>query len=119
MKEFEIKYTKGTGSGGQHKNKVETCVVITHLPTGIKERCQDTRSKNQNLTLAKSRITKKIQAHYDKLVSQKKYEEYKKRIDNSKIIRTYNYNRNEVKDHRSKAKSELKKVLNGDLDCLK
>ena len=39
-KDYKIEYTKGTGAGGQHKNKVETCVTITHLPTGMKERCQ-------------------------------------------------------------------------------
>jgi protein subunit release factor B len=42
-KDLKISYTRGSGPGGQHKNKVETCVTVTHLPTGLSERCQDTR----------------------------------------------------------------------------
>ncbi len=60
-KDLKIIYTRGSGPGGQHKNKVETCVVVTHIPTGLQERCQDTRSRQRNLNLAKERLEKKIQ----------------------------------------------------------
>ena len=116
--DFKITFTKGNGPGGQHKNKVETCVTIIHMSSGLSERCQDTRSKQKNLEIAKERILKKIDEEQQKLIKEKKNELRKKRIQTEKIIRTYNYNRNEVYDHRSKVKVNLKQVLNGDLDCL-
>lgn len=116
--DFKITFTRGSGPGGQHKNKVETCVTITHMPTGLTERCQDTRSKQKNLELAKKRILIKIDEKEQKLIQKKKNELRKKRIQSEKVIRTYNFNRNEVYDHRTKVKANLKQVLNGDLDGL-
>ena len=115
-KEFDIKCTRGTGPGGQHKNKVETCVVITHIPTGLSERCQDTRSKIQNLKIAKERIEKKIQQLKDDKLHEILNEKRKELIQNQQVVRTYNYSRNEVYDHRSKSKHDLKKFLKGDID---
>ena len=115
-KDLHIVYTRGSGPGGQHKNKVETCVTVTHIPTGLHERCQDTRSKPRNLKIAKGRLAKKIK-------SQEEFENQaaknKKRIDlihNQKVIKTYNYNRNEVYDHRTKVRRDLKRVMNGEFD---
>ena len=114
-KEFKIEYTKGSGPGGQHKNKVETCVVITHITTGLQERCQDSRSKNQNEILAKKRLLAKIhQIELDKR-DVLKNEQRLDRIKNGRVIRTYNYIRNEVVDHRTKVRSNLKKTMNGEL----
>ncbi len=115
-KDIEIKYTRGSGPGGQHKNKVETCVVATHLPTGLQERCQDTRSRSRNEKMALKRLESKIQEQSDKLIFDAKKEKRKELIHNSKVIRTYNYNRNEVKDHRSKSKADLKKMMDGGVD---
>jgi len=115
-KKFKIEYTRGTGPGGQHKNKVETCVVITHIATGLQERCQDSRSKNQNEVLAKKRlIAKMYQIELDKRDALKN-EQRLDRIKNGRVIRTYNYIRNEVIDHRTKVKSSLKKTMNGELN---
>ena len=116
--DFKISFTRGSGPGGQHKNKVETCVTIIHVPTGISERCQDTRSKQKNLEIAKERILKKIDEEQQRLIQQKKNELRKERIQTEKVVRTYNFNRNEVYDHRSKTKANLKQILNGDLDAL-
>lgn len=118
MKEedLHITYTRGSGPGGQHKNKVETCVVITHEPTGLQERCQDTRSKSRNLKIAKERLRKKIS---EADAAEKQEKKNKKRIElihNQKVIKTYNFNRNEVYDHRTKVKRDLKRVLNGEID---
>ena len=119
MKDINIKYTRGSGPGGQHKNKVETCVVITHIPTGIVERCQETRSRNQNLKLAKERLQKKlIIAKQNELLKLKKIIR-DERIANSKVIRTYNFPRREVIDHRSKRKADLRKVLDGELNLIR
>ena len=116
---FKITYTRGTGPGGQHKNKVETCVIITHVPTGMKEKCEDTRSQERNKNLAMERLLKRI--HDKKLLEQneKRNELRKSLIQNNKAIRTYNYPRNEVLDHRTGKRANLKKVMNGDLDLIK
>ena len=67
--DLDIRITRGTGPGGQHKNKVETCVIITHIPTGLQEKCQDTRSKLKNLELAKERIEEKVKNKNYKTIS--------------------------------------------------
>ena len=114
--DLNIIFTRGHGPGGQHKNKVETCVVITHIPTGLKEVCQDTRYKSRNLKIAKERLFKKIQEHKNNQIQKAKKERRNELIKNQKVIRTYNFNRNEVYDHRSKIKHNLKKFLNGEVD---
>lgn len=118
-KDFKLTYTRGSGPGGQHKNKVESCVVATHIPTGIQERCEETRSKIKNEKLAIQRILAKL----EQIEKNKKHESQnnlrKELILNNKPIRTYNYARNEVVDHRTGRRANLKKVLDGDLDLLK
>ena len=115
-KDLHIVYTKGSGPGGQHKNKVETCVVVTHVPTGLSERCQEARSKIRNLKIAKERLAKKIIEFENNKIQEKKKETWIKRIQNRKVIRTYNYNRNEIYDHRTKVKHDLKKFIRGEID---
>lgn len=115
-KDLKIIYTRGSGPGGQHKNKVETCVVITHVPTGLKERCQDTRSRERNLNLAKERLEKKIKFEEDKKLQEQKNNHRIELIQTQKVVRTYNYSRNEVYDHRTKTKHELKKFMKGEMD---
>lgn len=116
--DLKVEYTKGTGAGGQHKNKVETCVTITHIPTAMSERCQDTRYKNRNYDIALERLTKKIE---EKQASDKHNilnEKRNKILENAGVIRTYNFQRNEVKDHRTNKKANLKNFLDGNLDLL-
>ena len=117
MKEEDlyIIYTKGSGPRGQHKNKVETCVVITHIPTGLRERCQDTRSKSRNFKIAKERLFKKIREVEAVDLQEVKNKRRIELIHNQRVIRTYNFNRNEVYDHRTKVKRDLKRVLNGEI----
>jgi protein subunit release factor A len=91
-------------------------VVITHKPTGLQEKCQDTRSKNQNLRLARERLKKKIENFEAVKLQKKKEERRKKLIENSKVVRTYNYTRNEVYDHRTKTRHDLKKFMRGEID---
>jgi len=115
-KDLHIRITRGHGNGGQHRNKVETCVIITHIPTGLQEKCQDTRSKIKNIELAKERLEQKIKRFEDKKLQETKNEKRKDLIKNQKVIRTYNYSRNEVYDHRTKTKHDLKKFMKGDID---
>jgi peptide chain release factor 1 len=115
-KDLHIQVTRGSGPGGQHKNKVETCVIITHMPTGLKERCQDTRSRHQNTEIAKQRLAKKIIDTHNKEQQEIKNKKRIELIQNQKVIRTYNYQRNEVYDNRTKSKHNLKKFMKGEID---
>ena len=115
-KDLKIIYTRGSGPGGQHKNKVETCVVVTHVPTGLQERCQDTRSRERNLNLAKERLEKKIQLQEDQRVQELKNERRIELIKTQQVVRTYNYSRNEVYDNRTKTRHDLKKFMKGEID---
>ena len=117
-KDYKVEYTKGTGAGGQHKNKVETCVTITHLPTGMKERCQDTRYKKRNYEIALERLNQRIENKANEEKHNKLNEERIKSIETNGVIRTYNYQRNEVKDHRTGKTADLKKFLDGKLNLL-
>jgi len=58
-KDITVIYSKGSGPGGQHKNKVETCVTIIHKITGLKEKCEDSRSKLKNYETALQRLKKR------------------------------------------------------------
>lgn len=119
MERFKITYKRGHGPGGQHKNKVESCVVVTDTETGMSETCQETRSQARNLSLAVERLVKRIAQHEHWLAERKKNEERKRLISGGNVVRTYNFPRNEVKDHRTGIKANLKKVLNGALNLLK
>lgn len=120
-KDLKVRYFSGTGPGGQNRNKVMACCEIIHIPTGITEKAQDSRSKSQNYEAALARI----EAALEKLAKDRKHEalnEQRKKVfddtDGSKVIRTYNFKRNEVKDHRTGKTANLKRVLDGDLDLL-
>ena len=116
---FKVDITKGTGAGGQHKNKVETCVTITHIPSGLKETCQETRHKNKNIEIAYERLQKRLK---DIALEEKKRilnEKRNEAIETNGVIRTYNYQRNQVKDHRTGKSASLNKVLDGRIDLLK
>lgn len=117
-KDLKIEYTRGTGAGGQHKNKVETCVTITHIPTGMSERCQDTRYKKRNYEIALDRLTKRIEAKRKLEKHNKLNEDRVKAIESQGVIRTYNFQRNQVKDHRTGKTADLKKFLDGNLNLL-
>jgi peptide chain release factor 1 len=119
MKDFKIIYTRGSGPGGQHKNKVETCVVITHIPTGMTERCQDTRSRYQNEKLAMKRLQKKLDDHVESVMEGLRKLDRDDRIKNPKVVRTYNFQRNEVKDHLTGKRANLKKVLDGNVELVR
>ena len=115
---FNVEYTRGSGAGGQHRNKVETCVVITHKPSGLQEKCEDERSRNLNEKTAYNRLVKRLQKIALDAKMKKLNEKRVEAIKNNGTIRTYNFQRNTVKDHRTGKTANLKKVLDGYLNLI-
>lgn len=115
-KDIKIVVTKGSGSGGQHRNKVETHVTATHTPSGLKQTCCQTPSKLQNVKLAKKWLRVKV---YNLVLSKKKEalnEERKKQF--GKRIRTYHFPTKTVRNDLNGKTAPLKDVLNGRLDLI-
>lgn len=113
---FKVIFTKGSGPGGQHKNKVETCCVITHIPTGLTQTCQDSRSKMTNFETALNRLQSKLKSMND--LARHEQLNSKRQEALTTVIRTYNFQRNEVKDHRTNKTAHLGRVLNGHLELI-
>lgn len=121
-KDLKIDVYRASGAGGQHVNKTESAVRITHLPSGLVVTCQDGRSQIQNkaqaMLVLKSRLFDMEEQKRQKEESQKR----KAQIgtgDRSEKIRTYNFQENRITDHRIKLTLyKLEAVLNGDLEEL-
>lgn len=118
-KDLKIETMRGQGKGGQHKNKTDSMVRVTHIPTGISASI-DGRDQHQNKKKAIKLLEKRlIEAKKDKIAQEKKeHRDYK--IHNTKRIRTYDYSKGLVKDHRTGKTATIKDVVEkGKLDLLK
>lgn len=105
-KDFNVQWFSGTGPGGQHRNKHQNCVRITHIPTGMRETCQSHRERSRNLREA-------FKALASRLVENSVREEKRSRYGNSEMIRTYHAVDNYVKDSVSGETEQFSPVLEG------
>ena len=118
--DLQIDTYRSSGAGGQHVNKTESAIRITHLPTGIVVECQDERSQFKNkdkaLKVLRSRLYEAAQQEQiDKIASERKAQVGTG--DRSERIRTYNYPQGRVSEHRiGLTLYRLEQILNGDLD---
>ena len=127
VEEVDIKDTdlridtyRASGAGGQHVNKTDSAVRITHLPSGIVVECQDERSQHKNRARAMSLLQARL---LDAEVSARQSEQAEQRRlqvgsgDRSERIRTYNYPQGRVTDHRiNLTLYKLDEILEGDVD---
>ena len=124
MNDLKIDTYRSSGAGGQHVNKTESAIRVTHIPTGLVVECQDERSQYKNKDRALSIMRSKL---YEREQQQKREAlaaERKSQIgtgDRSDRIRTYNFPQNRVTDHRLSGEGRsfnLDSIINGNLDPL-
>jgi peptide chain release factor 1 len=118
--DLKIDTYRASGAGGQHVNKTDSAIRITHIPTGIVVECQDERSQHKNRARAMSLLQARI---YDQEVEKQQKEQAATRKslvgsgDRSERIRTYNYPQGRVTDHRiNLTLYKLDEIMQGDLD---
>lgn len=118
--DLKIDTFRASGAGGQHVNKTESAIRITHLPTGIVSESQDGRSQHKNKEIAMAQLVQRIKTAQE-TASQKELSATRKSLvgsgDRSEKIRTYNYPQNRVTDHRiGLTLHSLDKIIGGDLE---
>lgn len=118
--DLEIDTMRSSGAGGQHVNKTDSAVRITHIPTGISVKCQDGRSQHANREKALMTIRAKVYSEMKRKEEEKLHAERKNKLgsgDRSEKIRTYNYPQNRVTDHRiGLTIQQLDRIMEGKLD---
>ena len=120
--ELRIDTFRASGAGGQHVNKTESAIRVTHLPTGIVVECQDSRSQHKNREKALSVLAARIR---DKQMSEQQAKTASTRKlligsgDRSQRIRTYNFPQGRVTDHRiNLTLYKIERIMDGELDDL-
>jgi len=121
-KDLRIDTYRASGAGGQHVNKTDSAVRITHIPSGIVVQNQDEKSQNKN----KQRAMKVLRAKILKIEQEKQFEnmsQTRKALvgggDRSEKIRTYNFPQGRISDHRiNLTLHKIDEILDGNLDDL-
>ncbi len=118
--DLKIETMRASGHGGQHVNKTESAVRITHIPTGIVVSCQNERSQHQNKATALKILRAKLYELAMREQMEKIQSERRSQVgtgERCEKIRTYNFPQNRVTDHRiGMTVYNLQEVLDGDLD---
>jgi peptide chain release factor 1 len=120
--DLRIDTFRASGAGGQHVNKTDSAIRITHVPSGIVVECQDERSQHKNRSRAMSLLKARLLANEREKQQSQQAQSRKLQVgsgDRSERIRTYNFPQGRVTDHRiNLTLYKLDNVMNGDLDEL-
>ncbi|MFT5117698.1 MAG: peptide chain release factor 1 [Kiritimatiellia bacterium] len=111
---------RASGAGGQHVNKTDSAIRLTHIPTGVVVECQDERSQHKNRARAMSLLASRLQNAQDEVFAKEMADERKNLVgsgDRSERIRTYNFPQGRLSDHRiNLTLYRLGEIMEGDLD---
>ena len=120
--DLRIDTYRASGAGGQHVNKTDSAVRITHLPSGVVVECQDERSQHKNRARAMSLLQAKLLTSAQDKQADEQAEQRRNLVgsgDRSDRIRTYNFPQGRITDHRiSLTLYKLAEVMEGDLDAV-
>jgi peptide chain release factor 1 len=120
--DLRIDTFRSSGAGGQHVNKTDSAIRITHLPTGVVVECQDERSQHKNRSRAMSLLQARLLASEQEKQTAAQAQSRRLQVgsgDRSERIRTYNFPQGRVTDHRiNLTLYRLEQIIEGDLDEL-
>lgn len=109
-KQLKIERIRGSGPGGQNRNKVASCVRITHIPTGISVRI-DGRDQAKNLKMAEKELERRLSQAKDDAAAAQRKSRRDVAIKDSKTIRDYDFTTGLVSDRRTGKSAPIKQVL--------